>query len=240
MAKSSVSDQHIPQHIAIICDGNRRWARRRGLPEVMGHKHAVDSVLEDLVEHAAARSIKYITFWIFSTENWSRSQSEVNALMDLFRHAFDTRIESMNQKGVRFKMIGDIAGFSPDIQDRIQRGIEKTAHNDRITVTLAMNYGGRDELLRATKKLATEAAAGTLDPDSITQQVISDSLDTAGTPNPDFVIRTGGEHRLSGYLLWQIEYAELFFPDYFFPDFTPEKLDEALAEFAHRQRRFGK
>jgi undecaprenyl diphosphate synthase len=229
-----------PTHIAIVCDGNRRWARSKNLPAFMGHKAAVDKIMEPLIEHAADRGVQYLTFWIFSTENWDRDKDEVEGLMNLFRMFFDIKVRLLNKKGVRFKMIGDITGFAPDIQERIKKGVADTAHNTRITVTLAMNYGGRDELIRATKKIAEQVQADQLSPESISEEVISGHLDTAGTPDPDFVIRTSGEQRLSGYLLWQLEYAELYFPEWTFPEFTPEKLDEALEEFQKRQRRFGK
>lgn len=230
----------IPTHIAIVCDGNRRWARSKNLPPFMGHKQAVDSIMEPLIDHAAERGVSYLTFWIFSTENWDRDKEEVEGLMNLFRMFFDKKIKLLNKKGVRFKMIGDITRFAPDIQERIKRGIADTKDNTRITVTLAMNYGGRDELTRAVKQIATQVKTGTLEPEKITQETIATNLDTAGIPDPDFMIRTSGEQRLSGYLPWQLEYAELYFPKFAFPEFTPEKLDEALAEFEKRQRRFGK
>jgi undecaprenyl diphosphate synthase len=230
----------IPQHIAIVCDGNRRWALGKGMPTFLGHKQAVDVVMEPLIDHAATRGVKYLTFWIFSTENWSRDKEEVEGLMNLFRMFFDDKVKSMDKKGVRFKMIGDIAGFAPDIQERIVRGIADTAQNTHITVTLAMNYGGRDELLRTIRKIATQVSSGEITASEITEEVVAAHLDTAGVPDPDFVIRTSGEQRLSGYLLWQLEYAELYFPKFHFPEFTPERLDEAIEEFQHRQRRFGK
>jgi undecaprenyl diphosphate synthase len=230
----------VPQHIAIVCDGNRRWARGKGLPTFLGHKQAVDAVMEPLIDHAAARGVKYLTFWIFSTENWSRDKEEVEGLMNLFRMFFDDKVKSMDKKGVRFKMIGDITGFAVDIQDRILRGVADTAQNTRITVTLAMNYGGRDELIRTFKKIAAQVESGDLFATDITEEIVGRHLDTAGVPDPDFVIRTSGEQRLSGYLLWQLEYAELYFPKFHFPEFTPERLDEAIEEFQQRHRRFGK
>jgi undecaprenyl diphosphate synthase len=181
-----------PTHIAIVCDGNRRWARSKNLPAFMGHKAAVDKIMEPLIEHAADRGVQYLTFWIFSTENWDRDKDEVEGLMNLFRMFFDIKVRLLNKKGVRFKMIGDITGFAPDIQERIKKGVADTAHNTRITVTLAMNYGGRDELIRATKKIAEQVQADQLSPESISEEVISEHLDTAGTPDPDFVIRTSG------------------------------------------------
>lgn len=235
-----MSDLKVPQHVAIICDGNRRWARAHGLPVFAGHKKAIDQVFEELIDQAIKRGVKYLTFWIFSTENWQRDKREVDFLIDAFRGFFDTKIDQLNEKQVRFKMIGRRSDFAPDIQERIEKGEQKTKDNQAVTVTLAMSYGGRDELLRAMQQLAREVAGGELAPEQITKEVISQHLDTAGMPDPDFIIRTSGEQRTSGFLLWQAEYAEYYFPEFHFPDFTAQKFDQALAEFEDRQRRFGK
>jgi undecaprenyl diphosphate synthase len=238
----SSSTPTVPTHIAIVCDGNRRWARAHGMEVFKGHEAAVNKVFEPLIDHAQERGIKYLTFWIFSTENWQRAPQEVDFLMNLFRSFYDRQVDELNKKNVRVQMIGDITGFAPDIQERIKNGTEKTKNNTGITVTMAMNYGGRDELRRAVTRIVADAqrAEEPLSPQDISEELISSYLDTANMPDPDFVVRTSGEQRLSGYLLWQLEYAELWFPEFSFPEFTPEKLDEAIEEFERRQRRFGK
>jgi len=230
----------IPTHIAIICDGNRRWARVQGLKVFAGHKKAVTENFEELVDHSIELGLKYLTFWIFSTENWDRDKVEVDFLMNLFRRIFDKQIDGWRQKGVHFKMIGDITGFEQDIQDRIKDGEAKTKNETKLTVTLAMNYGGRDELTRTMKKLAKKVADGKLKPEEITQQTIAENLDTAYMPDPDCIVRTSGEYRMSGFMSWQQQYAEFIFVKYPFPDMHGEQLDEVIAEFNKRNRRFGK
>lgn len=215
----------IPNHIAVIMDGNRRWARRRGLPALAGHREVANHVLEKLVEHAARRGIPYMTFWAFSTENWGRAESEVKGIMLILKQSLGPFGKKMMEKGVKLLVIGDLSRIDPGLRKGIAEVVEKTKHNTRITVTIALNYGGRDEIRRAVKKFGTE---------------FEHHLDTSGIPDPDFIIRTGGEQRLSGFLLWQSEYSELYFPEYLMPEFTPEKLDEAIEEFASRKRRFGK
>ncbi len=230
----------LPQHIAIVCDGNRRWAKRHGWKVFKGHEHAVNNVFEPLIDHAIKRGIKYLTFWIFSTENWQRDTKEVEYLMKLFRSFYDRQVDELHEKNVRVNMIGNIKDFAPDIQERIQDGMKKTKDNTAITVTLAMSYGGRDEIVRAVQNITQQVKKGDLQPDNITKDTISQHLDTHDMPDPDFIIRTSAEQRLSGFLLWQCEYAELWFPKFHFPEFTPEKLDEAIKEFGRRKRRFGK
>ncbi len=224
--------KHIPQHIAIIMDGNRRWARKLGLPVLSGHQKVADEVLEPLVEHAAKRGVRFITFWAFSTENWQREKSEVEGIMRIFRHVIGKRWQRLHEKGVRVRVIGDISKFAPDIRDSLKKVIEQTKDNRKITAIFALNYGGRDEIVRAVRKL--DRTKTVEEPD------LSAVLDTAGIPDPELIIRTGGEQRLSGFLLWQSEYSELYFPSFYMPEFTPEKLDEAIEEYASRQRRFGK
>jgi undecaprenyl diphosphate synthase len=231
---------HVPQHVAIICDGNRRWARSRGLKVFAGHKKAVHETFETLIDHAIKRGVKYLTFWIFSTENWKRDRREVDYLMDLFRYIFDKKIADWKKRGVRFNMIGDPSRFDQDIQERIKRGIETTKESKEVTVTLAMNYGGRDEIVRATKKIAQNIADKKLKPEEINDELFAKHLDTADLPDPELIIRTGGEQRMSGFMLWQQQYSEFFFSEFNFPDFTKEKFDEILDEFINkRQRRFG-
>lgn len=237
-----MSDTTIPKHVAIICDGNRRWAREHKLEVFLGHRRAVDAVFEPLVDHAHEKGIKYITFWIFSTENWQRDTREVEYLLELFKEVFDSFVPRFHEKNIRVTAIGDISKFDETIQSRIKKGIELTKDNTGITVIFAMNYGGRDELLRAVNTLMQEknTQAETQEKAQITKEDIERVLDTAHIPDPDFIIRTSGEHRTSGFMLWQSEYAELAFPKFYFPEFTPEKLDELLEEYASRKRRFGK
>lgn len=237
---SSRNASTIPTHIAIVCDGNRRWAQAHGLEVFKGHDYAFRTIFEPLADQAILRGVKYLTFWIFSTDNWQRPRQEVDYLMNLFRSVFDEKVEKLHQKGVKIKAIGRLTDFDQDIQDKLAEVIAKTANNTNLTLTFAMSYGGRDELTRACQKIAAQVAEGNLLPSDITPQVISQNLDTAGTPDPDLVIRTSGELRTSGYLLWQADYAEYWFPEFHFPEFTPQRFDEALAEFARRQRRYGK
>ncbi len=227
----------IPKHVAIIMDGNRRWAKAKGLGAVAGHAFAVDSVVEQLIEHCGELGVKYLTLWAFSTENWGRDESEVSGIMNLFRKALMTKVDKFIEKGARLRMIGDISRFSSDIQDGMKLAMKKSEDNTKITVTFALNYGGRDEILRAASKLrnATEQQSS-----KVTEEELEKYLDTAGMPDPDLIIRTGGEQRLSGFLMWQAAYSELYFTETLFPDFGAEQLDLAIEDYQHRQRRFGK
>lgn len=224
--------QKIPKHIAIIMDGNRRWATERGLPPVAGHKKVAEDMLEPLVEHAYNRGVEYLTFWAFSTENWNRNPVEVSGIMSIFRKSLQVFGQKMHKKGIRIRMIGDLGKFSSDIRKSVTELIELTKNNKRITVVFALNYGGRDEIMRAINRIDKGK--------EISQGRFSDLLDTSGIPDPELIVRTGGEQRLSGFLLWQSEYSELYFPSWYMPEFTPEKLDEVIEEYNKRQRRFGK
>ena len=224
--------KHVPVHIAIIMDGNRRWAKVRGLPVLAGHQKVADEILEPLVEHAAKRGVQFITFWAFSTENWNRDRAEVEGIMRIFKHVIGKRWARLHEKGVRIRTIGDLSKFSTDIQESLHKVIEQTKDNKKITAVFALNYGGRDEVLRAIHKLSDAKVA--------TADELASLLDTAGIPDPDLIIRTSGEQRLSGFLPWQSVYSELYFPTWFMPEFTAEKLDEAIREFESRKRRFGK
>lgn len=229
----------VPTSVAIICDGNRRWARKHGYEVFIGHRKATDEIFEQLIDYSIARGIKYLTFWVFSTENWTRDKKEVDYLMNLFREFFDKRMEDLDDKGVRVKVIGYRPAFAKDIQERIAKGEERTKDNDVLTLTLAMNYGGRDEITRAVKVIAQEVKAGKLDPEAITSELISEHLDTSYMPDPDLIICTSGELRMSGFMPWQSNYSEFAFPECTFPEFTSEKMDEVLASYAKRDRRFG-
>jgi len=215
----------LPKHVGIIMDGNRRWARKRGRTAIAGHAEAVDKVVEKLIEHAGERGVKYLTLWTFSTENWGREKDEVEGLMNLFRKALMTKVERFIAKGARLCLIGDMERFALDIQKGMKKAMAESEKNDKITVTFALNYGGRDEIKRAVAKGGVE---------------FEKYLDTAGMPEPDLIIRTGGEQRTSGFLMWSACYAEWYFTTVLFPDFTPAEFDLALAEYARRQRRFGK
>jgi len=227
-------------HVAIICDGNRRWAKSKGWKPFQGHQYAVDNVFEDLITTAVKNNIKFITFWVFSTENWQRESTEVEGLLQLFRVFFDRKINSFDQKGIKFKMIGDSNKFPTDIQEKISAAQEKTKQNATITVSLAMNYGGRDEIIRATKKIAEDVEKGLITSSSINDELFASYLDTDGMPDPEMIVRTSGDYRLSGFLPWQGVYSELFFVETPFPEFNGEKLSAVIEEFSSRQRRFGK
>lgn len=224
----------IPTHIAVIMDGNRRWAREHGLPELEGHRRAAGPVLEKLIEHAAKRGIKYLTLWAFSTENWKRKQEEVQGLMNIFRWGLKTYGMKMHKKGIRIRVIGDLSKIEKDLREGIEKFVELTKNNKTITVVFALNYGGRDEIMRAIKKFTRDQ------PLYLMVDTFRNYLDTRGIPDPELIVRTGGEMRTSGFLLWQSEYSEWMFPSWYMPDFTPERLDEILEEFNKRKRRFGK
>ncbi len=213
-------------------DGNRRWARVHNLPVLEGHRRVANEVLEKLVEHAAARGVKYLTFWAFSTENWHRAPDEVKGIITILKQSIGYFGKRMHKKGVRLLAIGDLSGFDSQLQRSITSVVALTQHNKKITVIIALNYGGRDEIIRAVKKITR--------PDMVTEEEVSHLLDTRGIPDPELLIRTGGEQRLSGFLPWQSVYSELYFPAWYMPDFTPLRLDEAIEEYAHRHRRFGK
>jgi undecaprenyl diphosphate synthase len=224
-------------------DGNRRWAKEHGLPVLEGHRRAATKVLEPLIEHAADLGIEYITLWAWSTENWKRAQEEVGGIMKLLRWGFDTYGARMHKKGMRIQVIGDTSKLDEDIRDSLARLIELTKNNTRITVIFALNYGGRDEIMRAIKKVSSikgQVSGKNLTLDTLTPDTFSSILDTAGVPDPDIIVRPGGEKRLSGFLLWQSQYAELYFADWYMPEFMPAQLDEVVEEFAKRKRRFGR
>ncbi len=228
-------------------DGNRRWAREHGLPVLEGHRCVADKVLEPLIEYAAKRGVKYMTFWAFSTENWQREAQEVKGIMAIFRHVIKNRWARLHEKGVRVRVIGDLSKFPIDIQKALEDVIEQTKNNKTITAIFALNYGGRDEIIRAIIKLIAERFNSPFSPSyikrgsgGVSERDFAQFLDTSDIPDPEFIIRTGGEQRLSGFLLWQSEYSELYFPKWFMPEFTPDRLDEAIGEFQHRTRRLGK
>lgn len=230
MAKS----KNTPQHVALIMDGNRRWATRHKLAILRGHEYAAEKTIKPIVKTGIEAGIKYLTFWAFSTENKNRAKEEVEGLLNLFRRALKTNAEELHKMGVQIRTIGDMAWFPKDMQEEISNMRQKTKSNKKIVVTFALNYGGRDEIIRAVNKLLKKAKG------KITESLFEQTLDTKNLPDPDMIIRTGGEKRLSGYLPWQGVYAELYFTKTLWPDFTPAKFEEALEDYSKRMRRFGK
>ncbi|OGG15707.1 di-trans,poly-cis-decaprenylcistransferase [Candidatus Gottesmanbacteria bacterium RIFCSPHIGHO2_02_FULL_39_11] len=233
-----VKIQNIPKHVAFIMDGNRRWARERKLPLLQGHKNGEDRI-EPLVDMAIEYHIPYLTFWAFSTENWKRSPEEVGYLLSLYKRNLDKTVDVFRKKNVQVKVIGDLNKFPRDLQQKTARWIELTKKNKSITVILALSYGGRDEIIRAVNKILNNKKQITNNI-KITKEDLEKNLDTAGIPDPDLMIRTGGERRLSGYLLWQMEYAEFYFTEKYWPEFTPEEFVKALQDYSERIRRFGR
>ncbi len=228
----------VPKHVALILDGNGRWAKKRGLPRTMGHKEGCATV-EKTVETAARLGIEYLTVYGFSTENWNRSADEVGALMQLFRYYMVRLLKVAKANNVRVKMIGDRTRFDKDIIEGINKLERETADNTGLTFVIAVNYGGRDEITRAVKRLAADCASGRLDPETVTEGTVASYLDTAGIPDPDLLIRTSGELRLSNYLLWQVAYTEFYITDCLWPDFNEDELKQAIIAYNKRDRRFG-
>lgn len=228
----------IPQHVALILDGNGRWAKKRGLPRTAGHKQGCITV-EQTVEDAARLGIKYLTVYGFSTENWKRSAEEVGALMQLFRYYLKRLLKIAKEHNIRVKMIGDRTRFDTDIVEGINRLEAETGENTGMTFVIAVNYGGRDEITRAVRRMMEDAKAEKLDPSSVTEATVASYLDTAGIPDPDLLIRTSGEIRLSNYLLWQLAYSEIYITDCLWPDFNKDELLAAIAQYNKRERRFG-
>jgi undecaprenyl diphosphate synthase len=236
--ESSVSSTALPRHIAIIMDGNGRWANTRGLPRTLGHRKGVDAV-RPIVEAAAELGIEYLTLFAFSAENWSRPASEVDELMRLLRFYLRSEIAELHKCGARLTVIGDRARLSDDIVGMIDRAEDLTKANTRINLIIALNYGGRQEIALAARRLAERAKAGELIPQAIDEAVFASALPTAGLPDPDLLIRTSGEKRLSNFLLWQFAYSELIFVDTLWPDFNKAELERAIEEYQKRERRFG-
>ena len=236
MLKTVQSSSGIPQHVAIIMDGNGRWAQKRFMPRTAGHAKGAAGV-KALVEHAAKLGVKYLTLFAFSTENWQRPADEVSTLMGLFVQYLEKEMTSLAQAGVRLKVIGDVAGFPAELQQRIHAAQAATANNQAITLCVAANYGGRWDVVQAVKNW--QAANPALPLAELTEQDLAQCLSTADMPEVDLLIRTGGEQRISNFLLWQSAYAELYFADTLWPDFDAKEFDQALACYAKRTRRFG-
>ena len=235
-----IDKNKVPKHVAIIMDGNRRWAKKQGLNVVGGHNYVVDKVIEPIIEHCGELGIEYLTLWAFSTENWKRDPVELSGIMDLFKRGIMEKLGDLIQKGARVRFIGDLSKFSVDLQNGMKMAMEKSKNNSKIVVTFALNYGGRDEILRAIQKVINDPTRSDLVGLRLQDQTLEQYLDTAGMPDPDLIIRTGGDQRLSGFMMWQSAYSELYFTETLMPDFTVEKFDEAIEEFQKRQRRYGK
>ncbi len=231
-----------PQHVAIIPDGNRRWAKAHAMEIVRGHRAGGMKILEEIIDEAITLHIPYVTFWVFSTENWSRPKPEIDALMGLFRHDFMQSMEKIMARGVRLLFIGDIDKFPKDIAETLKKARDSSAKNTALTVVLAANYGGRAEIAKSVKRMVDPTSPFGIRGASEIKKLIEENLEShvLGIPDPDLIIRTGGEQRLSGYLLWQSEYAELYFTETLMPDFGRVEFKKAVEEYGKRQRRFGK
>ncbi len=243
----SLDPQKLPEHVAIIMDGNRRWAREQGKPAAEGHRYVVDNVIEPLVDHCIELGIPYLTLWAFSTENWDRDKAELQAMMKLFRYGLAKKVDRLHEKGVKLHVLGELDKFPEDIAQESRRMMELTEENSSITVTFALNYGGRDEMIRAANRYLTakmeqleNAAEGEEVEFGFFEEDFGQYLDTAEMPDPDLIIRPGGQLRLSGFMPWQAVYAELYFTDVLMPDFSTEQFDTALEDYQNRQRRFGR
>ena len=234
----SIDPERLPAHIAIIMDGNGRWAQQRGLPRVAGHRAGAEAVRRAL-QAAADNGVKVLTIYAFSSENWRRSDEEISDLTALMGFYLEREFKTLEKEGVRLKLIGDYSAFGGELVERLERAVERTAANTRLTLVVALNYGSRTEIASAARKLASKAAAGDIELASIDEAAIAAELQTADLPELDLLIRTSGEVRLSNFLLWQAAYAELLFLDILWPDFDEQMVAEALRTFAARERRFG-
>ena len=233
-----MSDTHIPQHVAIIMDGNGRWAREKGLPRREGHRAGAESVRE-VVEVCKKLGVSFLTLYAFSSENWKRPKSEIRALMALLKEFLRVKTPEMKSQGVRLHAIGRLEDLPSDCQRELYSAIDQTSSNSDLDLILALSYGSREEIVDAARQLASEAANGILNPEDIDSDLMSQNLYTKNIPDPDLLIRTSGERRLSNFLLWQISYAEIVISEKFWPDFREPDLKAAIAEYGERNRRFG-
>ena len=228
----------IPNHVAIILDGNGRWAKKKGMPRTYGHVKGCEN-LEKICSVAKELGVKYLTVYAFSTENWKRSKEEVDALMKLFRNYMKKCIKISRDNKMQVRVIGDPTAFDPDLQEKIKELEEYSSQYDELYFQIALNYGSRDEMKRAVQKMTEDVKAEKLNPEEISEQTISDYLDTKGLPDPDLLIRTSGEERLSNFLMWQLAYTEFYFTDVAWPDFNKAEFEKAIAKYNQRDRRFG-
>ncbi len=236
--KEKIDLEKLPKHVAIIMDGNGRWALKNGLSRVDGHFEGVDSV-RDIAEAAASLGIKYITLYTFSTENWNRPKQEVDALMSLFIETIIKEVDTLNKNDIRLNAIGDLDSLPAENYKQLIETMEQTSSNSTMTLTLAMSYSSRWEIINAVKNIASEVESGKLKSNEINEDIFENYLSTSGIPDPELLIRTSGEIRISNYLLWQIAYSELYFTDVLWPDFREEELYKAIVEYQERERRFG-
>lgn len=237
-SKKSSELESVPEHVAIIMDGNGRWAKKRGLPRIAGHREGMNTV-KKIVREATRHNIKVLTLYAFSTENWKRPKSEVEFLLKLPKDFLQVYLPEMIENNVRIETIGEFDTLPAHTRSAIQNGIEQTKHNDGLLLNFALNYGSRHEIIRAVKGLAADVSEKNLQLDNVTEEMFSDYLYTKSTPDPDLVIRTSGEKRLSNFLLWQAAYAELWFTDELWPDFNEETFTRALLDYQQRKRRYG-
>lgn len=236
---ANLSELKMPNHVAIILDGNGRWAKSKGMPRNYGHVQGAKTV-EMICEEAYKMGIQYLTVYAFSTENWNRPKDEVDALMKLLRNYMKTCLTTAKKNRMCVRVLGDKTGLDEDIRQRIAELEESTKDNDGLHFQIALNYGGRDEIVRAVKEIAGKVKTGELDPENITEQYLSDTLDTKGLPEPDLLIRTCNEQRISNFLLWQLAYTEFYFTPVAWPDFSKEELIKAVEAYNHRDRRYGR
>lgn len=228
----------VPNHVAIILDGNGRWAKKKGMPRTYGHVKGCEN-LEKICSVAKELGVKYLTVYAFSTENWKRSKEEVDALMKLFRSYMKKCIKISRDNKMQVRVIGDPTAFDPDLQEKIKELEEYSSQYDELYFQIALNYGSRDEITRAVKQMAEDVKAEKLNPEEISEQTIADYLDTKGLPDPDLLIRTSGEERLSNFLMWQLAYTEFYFTDVAWPDFNKAEFEKAIEKYNQRDRRFG-
>jgi undecaprenyl diphosphate synthase len=238
-SKEHIDPAKLPQHIAVIMDGNGRWAKKKGALRIFGHRNAVDAVRE-VTEGCGELGIKYLTLYAFSTENWNRPKAEIDGLMELLVNTLKQEIKRLNENGVKLKTIGDISQLPRSCQENLSWAIDKTKDNKGLTLILALSYSGRWEITQAVKEIARKVKSGNLEPDAINEQIFENYLTTSGIPDPELLIRTSGELRVSNFLLWQIAYTELFITPTLWPDFRKETLYEAILSYQQRERRFGK
>ncbi|NMB54737.1 MAG: isoprenyl transferase [Leptolinea sp.] len=227
--------EHIPTHVAIIMDGNGRWAKARGLPRLAGHKAGTEN-LRRVIRACVEFGIKYLTIYAFSTENWGRPADEVAGLMNIIKEVIDKELDELNREGVQLRHIGHLERLEPTLQQKVRHAVELTAHNDRLILDIAFNYGGRDEILCAASKMLQDG----IQPDQVTPELFDSYLFTSGIPDPDLIIRTSGEMRTSNFLIWQSAYSEWYFTPTYWPDFDREELRKAIFAYSERDRRFGK
>lgn len=237
--KVLIDQNKLPRHIAVIMDGNGRWAKHKGQPRVFGHRSAVKAVRET-TEAAAELGVEYLTLYAFSTENWNRPAFEVNALMTLLVDTIRSEINTLNKNNIRLQAIGNIKKLPSKSYKALMEGIESTKDNTRMTLILALNYSAKWEIMTAVKDIAEKVKDGSLNPEQINEEIFASSLETKGIPDPELLIRTSGETRVSNFLLWQIAYAELYFTEIFWPDFRKNNLYEAILDYQNRERRFGR